>query len=422
MERLELARRLGGTPGGKAAATRPASRVVCAADPREFMSTFVEAVSERATGGQVFLADPHWGGPMRTQFAAEVGRSAVPHAAVGKTPADETGWLCIPTGGSGGALKLACHDQDTLAAATEGFCVHFGVGPVNAIGVLPLHHVSGLMAWMRCALTGGQFRPHSWPDLQEGDRPKVPGGDWFLSLVPTQLQRLLTQPEAVDWLRRFRAVFVGGGPTWPALLDAAAERRVPLALSYGMTETAAMVSALRPEEFAAGVRNCGAVLPHARVEIDPAGLVSVGGASLFRGYFPRPSEAPRRLTTQDAGAFDAQGRLQIFGRRDALIITGGEKVDPLLVEAVLRSTGQFADIAVFGMDDPHWGQVVVAAFPMDGLTPDWKKVASVTERDLAPPQRPKQFVPIVDWPRSPQGKIDLAALRRAVASGGGNLA
>ena len=67
----------------------------------------------------------------------------------------------------------------------------------------------------------------------------------MLSLVPTQLQRLLALPAAVAWLRGFRVIFVGGGPVWPELSDAAARAELPVSLSYGLTETAAMVTALR---------------------------------------------------------------------------------------------------------------------------------------------------------------------------------
>src|SRR5581483_3709304 len=227
------------------------------------------------------LCDPTWGASERAQSAALI-QSEI------QNPKSETGhgWLMIPSGGTGGKIKFARHDQDTIFAAVRGFSAHFAVSPVHAIGVLPLHHVSGLMAWMRCVLTGGKFTPWSWKDLEAGRLPDVAANDHFLSLVPTQLQRLLAQPAAAGWLGSFRAVFLGGGPAWPELLERAAEAGIPLALSYGLTETAAMAAALRPEEFRSGQRSCGPVMPHARIEVNGEGVLCVAGDSVFRGYFP----------------------------------------------------------------------------------------------------------------------------------------
>ena len=318
------------------------------------------------------------------------------------------GWLCLPTGGTGGAVRLARHDHETLAAAVRGCCEHFRVQRINAVGVLPLHHVSGLMAWMRCALTGGRYQPWAWDDLEAGRWPETGPGDWTLSLVPTQLQRLLAQRRPLEQLRRYRAVFLGG-PAWPDLLAAAAEARLPLAPGYGMTETAAMVAALRPEEFLAGRSGCGAALPHARVTVDADGVICLAGASLFRGYYPdwREGEAWR---TEDRGRLDEAGGLHVLGRRDAIIITGGEKVDPEAVETALRATGQFADVVVIGVPDAHWGQAVVACYPAGPREPDLEAVGRALTIGLAPHQRPKRYVSVVPWPRTESGKVNRPAL------------
>jgi o-succinylbenzoate---CoA ligase len=405
MERVELARRLGATAYLGEPPAGPT--LIEEADPRAFMARFGAAV---AGGGEVFLVDPGWRAAERALLADHLRQSSV----AGRTG---RGWLMIPSGGSSGALRFARHDEETLAAAVRGFCAHFGFERVNALGVLPLHHVSGLMAWMRCALSGGEYRPQAWKALESGERPALEPGDWIISLVPTQLQRLLEEPGAVAWLRTFRAVFLGGGPAWPHLLDAAARAGVPLALTYGMTETAAMVTALRPQEFLEGGRSSGTALPHARVGVSDDGTVVVGGESLFRGYFPgwRPE---REFATGDIGILDTAGRLTVLGRRDAVVITGGKKVDPDEVEAVLRASGEFADVAVVGVPDERWGEVVVACYPAGTREPDLERVARVLERELAGHQRPKRFVALAGWPRTAQGKINRAALRETVVRDG----
>ena len=355
-------------------------------------------------GGFVFLCDPSWSAAQRAQADLIQAKLANAKATI------ERGWLCVQTGGSSGGMKFARHDEQTLAAAVRGFCAHFGLAQVNAIGVLPPHHVSGLMARVRCAATGGEHVACDWKRLEAGERPAVPRGrgDWVISLVPTQLQRLLGSPEAVAWLRAFTLIFLGGGPTWPELADAAARAKLPVSLSYGMTETAAMVAALRPPEFLGGDRSCGAPMPHAQVTIGPDDTIVVRGESVFRGYFPEETDA-REFATDDLGRFDERGHLHVLGRRDAVIITGGKKVQPADVEAALRASGEFDDVAVVGVPDATWGEAVVACYPERPRAPDLARAVA----NLAAHQRPKRFLAVAaaDWPRNPQGKVNRAALR-----------
>ena len=185
----------------------------------------------------VFLTDSGWPDALRAQAEQVMAEGE------GAERADE-GWLGVPTGGTSGAVRFARHDERTLGSAVRGFLEHFRLGRVNAVDVLPPHHVSGLMARVRCAVSGGDHLPWSWKRLEAGDRPALaerPDG-WVISLVPTQLQRLLAAPNGAEWLRGFRVVFLGGGPVWPVLADASAAARVPVVLSYGMTETAAMMA------------------------------------------------------------------------------------------------------------------------------------------------------------------------------------
>ncbi len=455
MERAELARRLrGGRPA--VAAARDAV-VVEAREPARFRAAFAEAV---AAGGTVFLANPDWGAAERAQFNAlraapgadERAKPQVARESKIQIPKSkcEHGWLCIPTGSSAGTIKLARHDQDTLHAAVRGFAAHFGVARVNTLGVLPLHHVGGLMGWLRAELTGGTFLDGDWKNIEAGALPTLPSVNdgWFLSLVPTQLQRLLARPAAAEWLRGFRAVLVGGGPAWPELAEAGAAARVPLAFTYGATETAAAVAALRPEEFLAGGRGCGSALPHARITFDVAAAaararhggiadatddprtgvaeITVEAESLFRGYWPewRPvSESEKDgmggWRTGDLGFFDSRGSLRVTGRRDALIITGGEKVEPGEVETVLRATGEFADVAVVGVLDAGWGERVVAGYPAAGGTagakdegrhaPDLARVMAALEK-LASFKQPKKILALAEWPRDAAGKISRSRL------------
>jgi o-succinylbenzoate---CoA ligase len=396
MDRSELARLLGvASPG-----TAGKSRVVEAADPGDFMRAFAEAV---ATGGNIFLSNPSWGASERSLLAELAAMDG----------SGERGWLMIPSGGAGGRLKFARHDSRTLSAAVEGFCSHFELGPVNSVGVLPLHHVSGLMAWMRSLLTGGKYIPWRWKDAEAGRFPEGVPTECCISLVPTQLQRLLSSADAIAWLRKFQVVSVGGGPAWSGLLEEAARAELPLSPCYGATETAAMVTALKPWQFLSGQRGCGAALPHARVEV-PGGVVTVTGESVFRGYYPEMTDE-RSWVSGDLGSVGTDGSLAIVGRGDDIIITGGEKVSPPEVESALRLSGEFDDVAVTGIADAEWGQLVVACFPPGKNVPNPEKLkAALSLLDAF--KRPKRYVEISPWPRSAHGKINRAELAKLASA------
>ena len=397
MERAELNRLLGGT-----VAAQTARRVMISeAEPRKFMAAFSQALAGEA---DIFLCDPRWGAVERSQVDALL---RTPTS--GKLmPTAGRGWLMIPTGGTSGHVRFTRHDAATVAAAVKGFARHFELAQVNAAGVLPLHHVSGFMAWMRCVMTGGTYRPLDWKAIEDGAFPTLPVKvhGWVLSLVPTQLERLLRQETAIEWLGKFRIIFVGGGPTWPELLDKARALKLPLSLGYGMTESAAMLAGLRTADFLAGMRSCGTVMPHITAQVSSEGAISIAGESLFRGYFPQ-WRAPGEFVTNDGGYRDRNGHLYITGRRDTVIISGGEKVDPAAVEQVLRASGELPQVVVLGVPDAEWGQVVIAAYP-EVPAPKLKKVAEVMNRLLSPAKRPKLFVPLPRWPVNEQGKVNRA--------------
>jgi o-succinylbenzoate---CoA ligase len=101
----------------------------------------------------------------------------------------------------------------------------------------------------------------------------------------------------------------------------------------------------------------------------------------------------------------------IQGRADDIIITGGEKVSPSEVEAALRLSGEFEDVAVIGIPDAEWGQLVVACHPPGGGVAKTERFAAALA-SLEAFKRPKKYVEISPWPRSAQGKINRLELAR----------
>ncbi|NEP03290.1 MAG: 2-succinylbenzoate--CoA ligase, partial [Symploca sp. SIO2E9] len=328
--------------------------------------------------------------------------------------------IMIPTGGSSGTIRFAIHTWETLMASVQGFHQYFGSKPINSFCVLPLYHVSGLMQFLRSFTTGGRIVILPFKAMVEEAGHNLDPTEFFISLVPTQLARLLGE-DASAWLSKFKTVLLGGAPAWESLLEEARRHQIPLALTYGMTETASQVVTLKPEAFLSGNNSCGQVLPHAQVTIhnlsgeilaaNHTGIINIEADSLTLGYYhhvntPNPKSKIKNLTSDDLGFFDQQGYLHIIGRRTHKIITGGENVFPAEVEAVIRATRLVSDVCVIGLEDQYWGQAVTAVYVPISLEVSTASLQGVIENELSKFKRPKYWLAVENIPRNAQGKVN----------------
>ncbi|MBD3881157.1 2-succinylbenzoate--CoA ligase [Phormidium tenue FACHB-886] len=331
--------------------------------------------------------------------------------------------ILIPTGGSSGKIRFAVHTWETLAASVDGFQQYFECEQIHSCCVLPLYHVSGLMQVMRSVLTRGTLAVFSSKAFESSAAAFDPSS-FFLSLVPTQLQRLLQNSDTAQWLSRFQTVMLGGAPAWEELLQQAKQHQIRLAPTYGMTETASQVVTLKPADFLSGKAGCGRVLPHAAIRIldetgselptGATGTIAIQAASLMLGYCPGQTDSSVRsqFLTDDLGYFDAQGYLHLVGRNSQKIITGGENVFPVEVEAAIRSTGLVKDVCVVGVGDRHWGEVVTAVCVAIEPQVSTAKLEAALENRLAKYKRPKRWVLVPELPRNAQGKISYPTIAR----------
>lgn len=325
---------------------KTADRIDCA-DPIAFWTRLIGAAEHQYP---VFLMDPSW--PQEWKQHTETIAAPV---------APSSGFqVLITTSGSTGLPKFCIHDTDTLETAANGYAHRFGSrGIIHCVNVLPQHHVGGLMPVFRSAACGGKVHFADYKNPESLAAAPFPLKEASLSVVPTQLRRLLKEKYSCSILRRFALILVGGAACPPDLLEDARKRDLPLAPCYGATETAAMVTAMDPEDFRAGATGVGTTLPHARIEVDPDQRILVHSPSLLRGYRPSVDGFVRDpFPTGDLGKFDASGNLHILGRADRVIITGGEKVHPEQVEAAALATGLLSHARCIGVPDPEWGQRV----------------------------------------------------------------
>ncbi len=379
-------------------------------DPIQFLASFIAACSAEC---HVFLGNPDWTESEWQQVSELVkptliwGEAAIAlssQASLSELPAN---LIMIPTGGTSGKIRFAMHTWETLTASAIGFQQYFAVNEINSVCVLPLYHVSGLMQAVRSLISNGRLILASWKDLNTSLDPQ----DFFISLVPTQLQRL--KPEW-QWLSRFKTILLGGAPAWNDLLIEARSHRLPIALTYGMTETASQIATLKPIDFLRGEQNCGFVLPHATVSIDPqTQKLTVAAKSLMLGYYPTLSDSI--YDPDDLGYFDDRDRLHIVGRNSNKIITGGENVFPAEVEAAIRATQLVNDVCVIGVNDSVWGQCVSAIYVPIDQTVTVEKLAIALSTRLVKFKQPKHWIKTNQIPRSAQGKINVDRLRQLVA-------
>lgn len=393
-------------------------------DRIRFLAGFIAAC---AAGCPVFLGNPNWG----KQEWQQVFELVQPDLIFGYgnwgireiiLPTNtiyrvSTGSLImIPTGGSTGKIKFAIHTWETLTASVQGFQQYFQLQHVNSFCVLPLYHVSGLMQFMRSFTTQGKLLNFNYKTLEAGEIPDIDPAEFFLSLVPTQLQRLLQNPVLADWLAQFKTVLLGGAPAWLELLEQARNCKIRLAPTYGMTETASQIATLKPEAFLQGYNNCGQVLPHAQVkivnsehqqlDINQIGSVTIQAKSLALGYYPELFKNQDDFQLDDLGFVDEQGYLNIVGRSSNKIITGGENVYPNEVEVTIRETQLVDDICVIGISDRTWGEVVTAVYvpKLHSVSPE--QIQNAIADKLSKFKQPKYWIPLESLPRNLQGKIN----------------
>lgn len=389
------------------------------ADYAEHLTATLDAFDR---GEPVFLGNPHWPEALLAEALRQVpiGTRAVGIAATtrGLAPCDWPhawrGRILIPTGGTGGRVKFAIHDRATLRSASlalrEALVARGHQPTLHGVVLTPPWHVSGLMPAIRARETGGTFRVYDGRFSANAALPSVelpPGGTRLASLVPTQLVRLLAHPDGESWLRYFDAILLGGASLSAPLLAEIRARRLPVALTYGMTETAAAAALAWVCEMPIDDHLAGTPLAGTRFTSEQ-GRIHVSSTSLCHGYWPAtPLVAP--FDTGDLGTVHGD-TVTVTGRADRVIITGGEKVDPARVETALTGPGLAKSALVVGLPDEQWGQQLVATVVASPALESQLRAAA--ERLLEPAARPRRYLFVEELPYDARGKVDAERLGR----------
>jgi O-succinylbenzoic acid--CoA ligase len=241
----------------------------------------------------------------------------------------------------------------------------------------------------------------------------------LVSLVPTMLHRILAR--GLGFPPSVRAVLLGGAAASPALLAAAAEARVPVLTTYGLTEACSQVTTQRPGTVNRGELGAGPALPGVVVRVRDERIL-VRGPTLASGYWragPLPLDADGFYDTGDEGRLDAEGNLHVLGRQSDLVIVGGENVRPAEIEALAAEVPGVALACAFGVPDAEWGErLALMVVPAPGAALEIAAVAAALAPRLARFKRPTLGAVVAALPTIGIGKIDR---RRAAAEHAGAL-
>jgi O-succinylbenzoic acid--CoA ligase len=309
--------------------------------------------------------------------------------------------LCcrILTSGTSGEPRPVSLTYGNFLFSAVGSAFNIGVEPEDRwLCCLPLSHVAGLSIILRSAIYGTTAVLLDGFDTEQVASTLVSGEISVLSLVPTQLIRLL---EADADLSGPRAILIGGGPVPADALEEAINRGATVVQTYGMTETCSQVTTLAPSDAARKVGSAGRPLltTHLRIE---EGEILVQGPTVSRDSL----DPDGWLHTGDMGHIDEEGFLYVTGRRSEVIVTGGENVMPAEVESVLLAHPAVADAAVVGRPDPQWQEAVCALIvPAEDREATDEELRAHCAASLAPFKVPKRIDFVSSLPRTSSGKL-----------------
>jgi len=323
-----------------------------------------------------------------------------PHGEPAEVVEQLRGWLAGPgdvrlvveTSGSTGSPKRVALSREAVLASVAASARRLGATGQWVLA-LPPTYVAGVQVVVRSLVAGYE------PVLLE--RAGWPAGEGcFVSLVPTQLGRLLDADDAIAALRRAHTVLLGGGPIDPALRARAAAAGVRIVATYGAAETAG------------GCVYDGLPLDGVAVAVGEGGRIRIAGPTLFEEYVDDPELTEQTLidgwyVTSDAGRIDEDGRLAVLGRVDDVVVSGGVNVPAPAVAARLREHPAVAAAEVLGVPDEEWGNRVVA-FVVGGVTLGELRAWVAAKHPR--PWAPRELVVVDEIPLLPNGKPDRQAL------------
>lgn len=362
------------------------------------------ALADRADGVELgaLAAGPRPGGPSRE-----------------RGPRDSDPHILYLTSGSTGRPKGALVSHRASCLRSRKGHGSLGEDVAGVICAFPLFHYAGwqfvLEAWLAGTTAHLVPRASGAELVATIERHRAEA----IYCIPAVWERILAEPGD---LGSIRWADTGTSALSEDLLGRIAERlpRARTAIFYGASE-AGRISALRHDEIPGRADSVGRVLEPGRLAIAADGEILFGGPTLMDGYLRMPAETEAALAdgwyrTGDLGSLDDAGFLRITGRKREVIRSGGETISPAEVEAAIGPLAGVAEVAVIGLPDPTWGEVVCAAVVLEaGGAPPSVESLRARLAGLAPHKHPRVVAAVGSIPRTAAtGQVQRGRLREEI--------
>lgn len=324
--------------------------------------------------------------------------------------------VVIFTSGSTGRSKGIVHTFSSLINSIENGNKILNHVPTDRwLASLPFYHIGGFQIICRSLYHGCSIIiPESLQtnDLAEAIKNHKPT---HISLVSTQLERLINKNVKPDEL--LRVSLIGGGFIDDDLIFEADKLGWKPCRVYGSSETASMITSVSSDEMKYKPQSVGKPFDNVELKFSNESEILIKSNSLFKNYLNDKEETSTKLIngfyyTGDLGSFDNDGYLFIEARRNDLIVTGGENVNPIEVENALLELSFIKDACVFPKQSKTWGQIIAAAIVCDDLSIDEKFLKEILKQKLAGYKIPKEFYFVDELPRTSLGKLEREKIRK----------
>ncbi|MEO8233408.1 MAG: o-succinylbenzoate--CoA ligase [Ignavibacteriota bacterium] len=280
---------------------------------------------------------------------------------------------------------------------------------------LPFYHIGGFQIICRSLFYGCSIIiPESQQTNHLADAI-VKNKPSHLSLVSTQLKRLINDKIIPD--KSLKVSLIGGGFVEDELMFKADKLGWKPFRVYGSSETGSLITAISAEEIIEKPQSVGKVFSNVEIIISDDSEILIKSNSLFKKYLDDQKETSLKLIygfyhSGDLGFVDNDVYLFIEARRNDLIVTGGENVNPIEVESALKQITGVIEACVFAKQSKTWGQKVAAAIVINDLSLNEKSIKGILKQKLAGYKIPKQFYFLDELPKTSLGKLERDKIKK----------